>query len=311
MIKTKITSINNILIYGLIILSFVSYEYSIYRNYYQFVIALVLAIGALVILVNIQNRVVISKFIRALRTNWIVHLLSIALMISTLIASLKYSLITFSGLFSVVLTIFSIYIYYLYIPNAIVNIEDKVKKLVYFITFFSVIGIVIFFRGSFINYSFIYSRVASIFFDSNYFGTLCSIGVVLSINRKGRFRIITLINLFGLYVSGSRGAMISLLVTLLLSYFYKKKIKIKNLLLFSILGITIYYFMMFLYNANFFRIYQGLSSRDQLWKIALSLINKEPLSGYGYGSVSTIMRMQGALNGSSHNAFLDLSLIHI
>jgi O-antigen ligase len=310
MIKAKSASINNILIYVLIILSFASYEYSIYRSYYQFVIALVLSIGALVILVNIQDHVIISKFIRALKTNWIVHLLSIALMISTLIASLRYSIITFSGLFSVVLTIFSIYIYYLFMPIVMVNIEHKITKLVHLITFFSIIGIVIFLRGSFINYSFIYSRVASIFFDSNYFGTLCSIGVVLSINKKGRFRIITLINLVGLYLSGSRGAMISLLVTLVLSYFYKKKIRIKSLLLFSVLGIVIYYFMIFLYNSNFFRVYQGLSHRDQLWKIALSLITKEPLSGYGYGSVSTMMRMQGALNGSSHNAFLDYILMY-
>ena len=83
----------------------------------------------------------------------------------------------------VILNIFNLYLFYILIPNIIkFDIAKLYNRIRLYITIFSFIGIIIGIKGSFFYYGRVVTRVASIFFDPNYFGTLASIGFILSLN---------------------------------------------------------------------------------------------------------------------------------
>lgn len=306
-LTVKRDGFNNFILMVLIIVSFISYERYIYSNYYKLLIMLTFILGVIIFISNIIKKRILSEYILVLKDNWMVHILAISLLVSTLMASMKGNLASITVLLNIIVTILSLYIFFLYIPRILINdIDKKVNQLIFLITIFSIIAIIIRVKGSFLGYlPTHYPRVASVFFDPNYFGTLAGVGVILSINKKGKYKLIALLNLLGLYFSGSRAAMISLVFIIIVFYFYKKKISIKTVIAFICLGIITYYAIEILINKGFFRIYQGLSSRDYLWKLSFELIKKEPLWGYGYGSVGNILRAHGASNGGSHNAYID------
>ncbi|WP_158080491.1 O-antigen ligase family protein [Alkalithermobacter paradoxus] len=272
----------------------------------------VLLLGIIALFFNSNNFKISNIYGRNLKRNIEVHFLSILLIFSTLIASIKYGMITFTGLIIVISTILSLYVFYLFIPILIYSdLDNKTQKLIKFITFFSLVSIVIGIQGSFLGYNPThYKRIASIFFDPNYFGTIASIGFILSINRKGKYKIYALLNMLALYFSGSRAAMIALIFVMIIFFFYNKKIRSKTIFKFLLLGIITYFAIGFLADINFFRIYHGLSSRDYLWRLSFELILNEPIWGYGYGSVADLIRSMGAQNASSHNSYLDYIIMY-
>lgn len=306
-LSIKNIKLNDLLIYSLIIISFFSYERNLYRNYYQLMITSILILGIIVLFFNSNNIKISILYCRNLKNNIGVHLLSISIVFATLIASIKYGMLTFTGLIIVISTILSLYVFYLFIPIIIYqDLDNKTQKLIKIITFFSLVSIFIGIQGSFLGYTPTHHRrIASIFFDPNYFGTIASIGFILSINRKGKYKIYALLNLIALYYSGSRAAMIALIFVVVIFFFYNKKISSKTILKFLLLGIITYIAIGFLADINFFRVYQGLSSRDYLWRLSFELILNEPIWGYGYGSVGDLIRSMGAENASSHNSYLD------
>src|SRR5690606_21801304 len=146
----------------------------------------------------------IPFYLKALRNNNIIFVLSSSMLLSTLLSSLTVGLVTYHSLFSVLLIIFTFYIFFLLLPTLLNNLDQKARKLSSLITFFSAIGIIIGMKGNFLGYSPThYPRVSSIFFDPNYFGTLCAIGFILCMSNKGIYRLFAFIILLALYFSGS------------------------------------------------------------------------------------------------------------
>ncbi len=310
--KIKKRSINKIILSLLIILSFLSYEKNVYTSMYSGVIFVVFFLGVILFLINATQKFSFANYLVALKYNKRVHFLSIIILISTFVSSIKHSMITLNGLISVVLTIASFYIFYLYIPLVVSKDFRKFKRLIlYIITISSIVAIYIEITGSFISYSTYIGRAVSIYIDPNFFGTLAAVGFILSfVNLSSRSLIFSTINLFGVYLSGSRGAMLSLAVTILVFYFYKRKFSVKSTAIFITLLFVLYFGFDYLYNSGFFRMSQGLSSRNSLWRLALGLFRNEMFWGYGYGSLRDIFINQGATSGSSHNSYIDYILMY-
>lgn len=306
------SNLNYLVVSLLIIFSFLSYEKNIYRSSYQLITIFVLALGFFLVVINLRNKLLLNKFLKDCKKNRLIYILCMLLLITSFINNIRYSFINIGSILTIISMIISIYIFYIFIPIIIIPNYDKyIKSLVLLITFFSFISIIIYFNGSFLGYNATYyKRISSIFFDPNYFGTLAALGVILCYSIKKNVKFYFLINLLGVYYSGSRMAMIALLIVSIIFYFYRKKLTVKRIVAFFIMIGVIYLFINFLFNNDYFRVYQGLSSRDDLWNISFDLILKEPLYGYGYGSVGTLMKSEGAKNGSSHNSYLDQILMY-
>lgn len=293
------------------VLSFFSYEYNIYRNYYQLFLVLVFLLGFILMIITLVNSQRCTYFFIAMKNNIALHMLSFTLLLATFFSSNKLGLITFNNFISIFLVILSMYVFFIYFPVIVFKYEDKIIKfLTYLITFFSIIGIIIGMKGSFFNYTQIYMRSASIFFDPNYFGTLSAVGFILCINQKGYIKLFSIINLLGLYYSNSRAAMLSLIITIIFMYFYDKRINIKKIILFLAIILLITMIVNFLLDYGFFRVHQGFNGRLELWELAYNLIKEEPISGYGYGTVGELFTLANATNKSSHNFFLDYTIMN-
>lgn len=294
----------------LMFIGFLSYEYTIYRHAYQAMILSIFILGVIIIILGTTESN-IPFYLKALRNNNIIFVLSSSMLLSTLLSSLTVGLVTYHSLFSVLLIIFTFYIFFLLLPTLLNNLDQKARKLSSLITFFSAIGIIIGMEGNFLGYSPThYPRVSSIFFDPNYFGTLCAIGFILCMSNKGIYRLFAFINLLALYFSGSRAAMISLFIVVFVFYFHKKKWNKKTLLSFVALCIAGYLSLTFLLNTGYFRFYNGLSSRDYLWELSFNIIKEQPIWGYGHGSVAGVLQNIGASISSSHNAYLDFIITY-
>ena len=302
--------LNDFLIYITIFVSLFSYEYTLYRSNYRLMILAVFIIGFTIFFLNLFHKQHFINYKKILKDNSLVHLLSISILISTLITTFKHGLITYNGLISVCLTIFSIYIFYLFIPILVLkNLDALINKIFYIITILSVISIIIVIRGSFLGYTPQYNRISSILFDPNYFGTLSAIGFIIGVHIK-KYRYLSILNFISLYYSGSRAAMLGLIIVIITLFFYAKKIRLSTLLMFLIICIITFGFIVYLYSIDFFRVYQGLNSREILWDLSFLLIRSEPWWGYGYGVVSQLIESFGLMNSSSHNAFLDYILTY-
>ena len=120
--------ITQILIYLFIFLSFISYEVSIYYSLYTAVIVLVMGVGLMLFLLNIVYKRNFTLFVQLLKNNLFVHALALSLLLSSCVASFKYGLISGGGIISVVLTILSFYVFYLFIPGVIIKNIDKTLK---------------------------------------------------------------------------------------------------------------------------------------------------------------------------------------
>lgn len=308
----KKTKLNSKILFLMVVISFLSYERTIYKNFYQLMIFSVFFIGFNVSIWNIGDKKKYRLIYMNLKNNIPVHIFSILIVLSSLMASVKYVMFSISDFISVILTIASLYIFYLFLPILInEDIDDNIERIIKLITIFSAVSIIIAICGNFMGYGPThYNRIASILFDPNYFGTLASIGFILSIKRRNKFKIMAIINFMALFLSGSRAAMLSLLFVIIVFFFYNKRVSYKDIFKLFLLVIVLYYALRIMVNINFFRIYQGLNSRDFLWRLSFRLILKEPVWGYGYGSVGELLRGMGATNASSHNAYLDFILTY-
>ncbi|SHK32749.1 O-antigen ligase like membrane protein [Anaerobranca californiensis DSM 14826] len=309
--KIKKSFLYNTILYLIVILSFISYEYSLYRSSYDRIISIIIMLGVVAFLVGMTEKKYKIIFFHNVAKNNALAILSILLILSMLISSLKFGYVSFLGLARILLMITSIYIFYLFIPSLISDIDDKVKKLIILITLFSIIAIIIALNGSFFNYKAThYPRVSSIFFDPNYFAVIAGVGLILSMHKKGIYRWVSIINLLALIYSGSRGTMLSLAIVLVGFYYYRKKPNIKTILIFIILMFIGYQFFIYLQNSGFLRTYQGFSGRESLWKISFELMMQEPLWGYGTDAIADMLSKRGISNVSTHNAYLDFILAH-
>jgi len=310
-LKIKKSFLYNTILYLIVLLSFISYEYSLYRSSYNIIISVIIILGVIAFLMGMTEKKYKMIFFHNIVKNNALAILSILLILSMLISSLKFGHGSIYGLARILLMITSIYIFYLFMPSLILDVDDKVKKLIALITLFSIIAIIIALNGSFFNYRPThYPRVSSIFFDPNYFAVISGVGLILSLHKKGIYRGISIINLLALIYSGSRGTMLSMAIVLVGFYYYRKKPNIKTILIFIILMFVGYQFFVYLKDSGFLRTYHGFSGRESLWKISFELMMQEPLWGYGTGATAEMLAQRGISNVSTHNAYLDFILAH-
>lgn len=301
----------NFLLYGLLLLSFLSYEYTLYYTAYQHVLVSILLLGSVLILFGIGHSCIWSLYYEILQKNKIVYIFSLALLISFAVSSFEYNYSSLRDFIRIITLIVSIYFFYLFLPVLIEDMEKLIKYLILMITFFSIISILIGITGSFLIYTPThFPRISSIFFDPNYFGVICSIGFVLAIQRNFFYKLLAVVNFIALLYSGSRAAIISLAVIVLIFDFYGKKFNFKKMFVFLLIIIVSFYLYNYLQQINFFRTYHGLSGRDSLWLKSFELIKETPLWGYGPGALGTLFSNNNLTNTSSHNAYIDFVFDH-
>lgn len=304
-------NLNEIFILIIILLSFLAYEINIYKNAYEYILIFIMLIGSCLFLINISNKSVMWVLVKVFKANLLVHILSILLLISAFFTSIKYGIITYEGFFRTISVIVVFYVFYLFVPIIFFNkIYKKIEFIMFLISFSAIIAILIKVRGNFWGYIPVeYSRIASIFFDPNYFGTICAIGFLVSLRKKLINIVIATICLIALILSGSRGALISLCLTLVFVFFYKRKFDFLKFIYLVFLILTLYIFVDYLIDIGFFRLHNLLSGREYLWRASFKLIMQEPFWGYGY-DIARLLNMEGLVNSSSHNLYLDYILTH-
>lgn len=200
------TYLNEMLIFVIILSSFLSYEINIYEGFYELCLFFVIAVGCFMFLINLTNKSVMNLFVKIFKANLLVHILSILLLVSAFFSLLKYGFITFEDFLRILSAIISFFVFYLFLPIVFFDkIDKKLDFVVVLVSVLSVIGILIKIRGSFWGYMPVDNRIAAIFFDPNYFGSMCAVGFLLSLKKRAINVVAAIICLIGLIFSGSRG----------------------------------------------------------------------------------------------------------
>lgn len=303
----KVPKLNDLMVGLLFLLCIFSYEKNIHKGYYDLILIIIFGIGVFLFITNIMKPKLNNLYCNQLIENKLIHIISLLLLISSFYSSISLSLLNFRSFLNTILLILSLYVFYLFIPLLIKEKLNRTLDLVLiFISIVSLIGIFIFIRGSILGYYPIYGRAASFMFDPNYYGSFAAIGVVLSMKKNRKYLFLGFINIIGLYFSGSRGAMLSLALSIVIGYFFHKGNKFKKFIVYLLI-IALLFGMVFLLNKlGFFRSYQGTSGRDNLWQTSFELIRSQPL--WGYGNFSSAFQGLGIGYSSSHNGLIDLAL---
>lgn len=306
-LSIKIPKFKDILINLLLLMSILSYEKIIHNNFYDISLIFIFGIGIILFIISITNRDLNKEYYNQLINNKSIHLLALSLLFSSFFSSISLSLLNFRNFINVILLIISLYIFYLLIPLLIrKNMQDFLDRLALTITLVSFIGIYIYLYGNLFNYYPMYYRAASFMFDPNFFGSFAAVGVILCMKKSKKFILLGSINLIALYYSGSRGALLSLILSILIGYLFNEKINFKKMIIYILLVAITIILAYGLYDSGFFRSYQGSSGRDNLLQVSFSLIKEQPL--WGYGNFSIPFKSAGATNSGSHNSIIDFTL---
>nr|WP_106784426.1 O-antigen ligase family protein [Lysinibacillus timonensis] len=300
------------LLYAMLLLSLLSYEMNIYANFYDSMLIAILAVGMFFIMMQyfFDKAFIAYHIAQALAYNKTVLLLIYLLVFSSLLTSVFNGFISFSGFVKLLSIIVSILLFFFIVPTYLNYFISRLHYLIiFFVTIASVIGMITKFNGRFLIYETYYGRVDSIYFDPNYFGTLAGIAVLLALRYPGfLFKLAMLINLVAVLFSNSRTVFLALVFTLIVTYFYQKRIEIRHLFVGVILFVAIAIGTHYLYELDFFRTHQGLNDREELWKAAVALIGEQPFWGYGQEVIPDLLAQKGVHFNSTHNAYLDYML---
>ena len=312
-IKLKKINLLKVLMLNIVLFSILSYEIHIYNKMYSiFNMLTLISSFILILLATTSKKNKIREFIYSIKINMTTVFLILLLTINTMMSSLTVGYLTFSSLVGVISVIGSILALYIFIPH-IANeyIESIVKLIIGLITFCSIIGIIIGVKNSFFIYSLDGMRSASIFFDSNYFASLAAIAFFLSVKDKTNIGYLAgFINFLAIYFTGSRTAILGIILVLFFSSLYYKKVSLKKIVLLIFVISASYFGIEYLYELGYFRISQGLTGRESLWSVSIDYILREPIWGYGYGQVRRVLQEGGIFTASSsHNYFLDYALM--
>ena len=252
----------------------------------------------------------------SIKGNRLLYAMLTMMVINSTIASLIYNENSISNALSVPLMFFTGITMYVVIPK----LMDKYKKielsLMNYMSLFcfvlALLSIVMEINGgSFLVWHKPYlTRTASIYYDANFYANIigCGFSIVAvrnDVNKKIKFLVLSVIA-YSIYLSGSRGTLLSLALAIFLYIVIFSNLKIYKkiiiLFLFLIAGIQGY---MYLDSADYFRTYQGSNNRLDMWEWAFEKIISSPIIGYGYGSIATLLSSSGFTNASTHNSFVD------
>ncbi|AMO84783.1 O-antigen ligase family protein [Solibacillus isronensis] len=297
-----------------VLMSLLSYEINLYYRYYNYATFMVIFSGIAIFycFTLLAPRDMFNDFKREIYGNKLVQFWIFAQYLVIFLGSFLGKDVTLSNLIRLIAIIPVIWVFYIFIPK---NLNEKmIYKLgtfiIFCITSFSFIGTIIKVNGQFMGYTMFYGRLRSLFFDPNYFAALVGVAFLLSYNRKGFYKFIAAFNLIIIIWTGSRTAIIALIVTTILMYFYKKKIKIKDLLKIPFILTFLYFILYYLFQSGFFRTSQGLGSRDRLAEITFIMLKEEPFLGYGMNAVTPLLNSYRTLSSSTHNTYLDYALTY-
>lgn len=312
--KMKLEKLYVFTISLIIIISLFSYEIHIYK-YYTYMQMLVLLLLLILLLIFIKHEKELKNiFLNLLRKNLALFLILTFSLLSTITGILISPYGNVKSIFSVLGMFFASYILFLIIP--ILNIKYRnLQKRIFdiiniFCVFLSIMAILIYYKGSFLSYSLVYSRAASIYYDPNFLAMLLGTNMFLILSNKSinKFYKVFLIFLFSyvIFLSGSRGALLGVILTIIIFVMFFSKIKnIKKIVLFAMILFFSYLIISYLSKLDFFRLYQGSNGRFEMIIAALKEIKKSPLIGYGYSSVGKFLKLSGFSNLSTHNTFID------
>ncbi|HIR75106.1 TPA: O-antigen ligase family protein [Candidatus Ventrenecus avicola] len=312
------SKIVNALLYLILLISLLAYENHLY-SYYTYTQAILFALLFLATAIILKNKAYMKEFTNNLKHNLVIIPLFIIMILSTLLSLLFFDYASFSSIFIVLLYIINTITLFLVLPIYFRNnqkFSDNFIRL-YLILIIPIIifGIILYFNNGFLGYSLEGNRSGSIYFDSNFFSIISALpcALIFRIKRKKSNKIalllIFLLSLSGIIVSGSRGTMLSLVICLIYYIFikYSNKNIIKKGLLVSIVIIAAIMFFKNIENIPFLRLDQGSHGRSEMIIYALNYLQGSPIFGYGFDSISSVLREAGFANSNTHNSLVDFA----
>ena len=303
-----------ILIQIFFIISILAYEIHIYQ--YYTIIQIVLSALNITILSIIRRDASISKKAKHhIRQNIFPIFLSIAMVMSTLTATLIHPASSILSPAIVLLFGINTILDFYYLPVYLQEHKETKKRILntikVMLTIISMAGVIIYILGGVGPYVLESGRARSIYFDPNFFAVTSVIPFLLSIKnykkQKTKTVLLGLLSFISVIVSGSRGTMLSIaafVVYLILFKVPNTKI-IKKIMAISITVIASIFLLNYLENINFLRLYQGTSGRAEMIQYSINELRKSPFVGYGYASISKKLKEGGYKNASTHNSLAD------
>ena len=300
----------NMIFMSSVILSSLGYESHLF-NYYSYI---QVAVSSLCILLLVLYMYEDSKL--DIKGNKLLYIMLFLMIINSTTASIIYNKNTFSNIFSVPVILLIGILMYVIIPKLMYKYNNIMVSFTNYITYFcfglALLSIIMELNGgSFLIWQKPYStRTASIYYDPNFYANIIGCGFALIVIRNDlswKTKIIYLITIgYSLYLTGSRGTLLSLIFSILLYIiFFSNLKKLQKLSLLSILTCLVAKAYIYLDSTDYFRLFQGSNNRLEMWDWALNQILESPFIGYGYGSIGMFLSNNEFTNASTHNSFVD------
>lgn len=300
----------NIVFMLCIILSSLGYESHLFDfyNYFQILVSFLFVV-LFIVYINLEGRLNIED-------NKLLYSLLAIMAFNSTIASLIYNENLISSVLSVYLMFFTGITMYIVIPKLMnkykkieLNLMNYLSIFCFVLALFSIVMEIN--GGSFLIWQKPYTtRTASIYYDPNFYANIigCGFSIVAvrnDVNKKIKFLVLSVIA-YSIYLSGSRGTLLSLALAIFLYIVIFSNLKIyKKIIVLFLLLITGIQGYMYLDSVDYFRTYQGSNNRLDMWEWAFEKIISSPIIGYGYGSIATLLSSSGFTNASTHNSFVD------
>ena len=310
--KIKKLNISYVLLLSSLLISLFSYEVHLFKFYKitQFLSSGFLVVHLLLYLKNEKAKHWLLRQNKQFLTLIVMFFLMVS---NTIMGYIYYGYNTVISILNVIVLFITCVELFYVIPNLIlsdINFKKILKKTILLFGFLlATFSCLLHFNGNkLFGYTLENYRNASFYYDPNFCATMLgSMFIIISILEYKKILKILLLCLFGfaIYLTGSRGALLSIIVAYCLYFLIFSKIKLhKKILLSIILAISIYYVFQFLYNSNYFRLYQGDNARSLMSIYAVRMAFKSPIFGYGYQAIrGALVDVTGL--ASTHNSYID------
>ena len=311
--KVKTIRLFSILLLTVFLLSFLSYEINLYSYYKYFQIIISILIIFISMLIHKMDKRTISEIYCQIKQQKLMILMFFLMLCSTIFGLLTTEYLSFFSVFSVLLMFVVFIIVFFEIP-IILSKNPKIKNklfdfIIAIVFILAIIALVVDYKSSFLGYSTEFGRARSILIDPNFFGMLLGVAflmTLLSFKKKNNKLIICCILGYAIFLTGSRGALVSLIVSITAYYLLFSNMKnYKKLFILFLLLIIFYFLLNYLFSTDFFRTHQGSNGRFEMISAAFNRIKDYPLTGFGYTSIGPFLLSTGFKNSSTHNSFVD------
>ena len=319
MIKKQ--SLYRFLILNIVFVSIISYGVHIYKSYYSYFQYYLTGLMLLFLIIFLKYESDFKKNLKMFKNQSYILLIFMLMILNTLIGFEVYQFNSIKNVFSVVFIVICAFIEFYIFPFICVKYKKIEKSIINcflrLCTLFSIVSILIEIgHGSFLAYSWIVVRNASVFYDPNFAAMIFGSAFVLTLKYEGidnKFKRFILLFLFGIavFLTGSRGTLLAIVLAIFLYILIYKKINITKKILLTISFIVISIVLLkYLYSIDFFRVYQGSNNRGEIWTYTLKFIKNHPFFGAGYLSIRNFLNMSGYHYASTHNSYIDFTFAY-